>query len=109
MKKLDNVLKEYVSRASDDTLKLLAGRLTQRLAGDLPDALNVLSETHEMDRLLCSAKTADDLYDIVDDIQEHVERELSRRYRDDNVRQETTVETDASGRPVVRKKRFTPT
>ena len=106
MKKPETVLREYVNRATDDTLKYLAGRLTQRLAGDLPDALNVLSESHDMDRLMHSAKSADELYDLADAVQATVERELNKRYREDNGRQETAVEADENGRPAVRRKRF---
>ncbi len=109
MKKPETILREYVNRATDDTLKYLAGRLTQRLGGDLPDAFNVLSESHDMDRLMHSAKSADDLYDLADFVQESVERELTKRYRDDNGRQETTVEADGTGRPAVRRKRFSTT
>jgi hypothetical protein len=83
MKKPDTVLKEYCNRAPDEALRFLAGRLAQRLSGDLPEVLDCLSQSHDVDRLLFSAKTANDLYDVVDDVQEAVEREIARRYRED--------------------------
>ena len=101
MKKPETVLREYVSRANDDVLKFVAGRLTQRLSGDVPDALNALSENHEMDRLLVSARTANDLYDLIDTVQDYADRELTKRYRDDAPR----FDAD-EGNPASRRKRF---
>lgn len=80
MKKPENVIKEYVGKIPDDTVKLLTSRLSQRLLGDLPEALDVLSGTHEMDRLLSQPKTCDEFFDLTDLIQSAVEKEYDKRF-----------------------------
>ena len=79
MKKPDNSLKEYCVKLSEENLKFLAGRLTQRLSGDLPEVLNYLSGSREVDRLLASAETCYDLYDMIDAFQVIVIKECERR------------------------------
>jgi hypothetical protein len=79
MKKTETLLKEYVSKLSEDNLKFLAGRFTQRLPGDLAEAINFLSETNEMDRWLSSAKGSWDFYDMLDQVAKYVKREFDRR------------------------------
>ena len=80
MRKPDMFLREYVQKLSDDNLKFVTGRLTQRLAGDIPEALDFFSSSGDVDRWLSSAKTAWELYDMVDVAHDHVEREYSRRF-----------------------------
>lgn len=79
MKKLDTVLKEYVSRLSLDNLKYLAVRLEDRIGADLAEALEACSSCQDLDRWLSSAKSYTDLYDMVDTIQEYISRELGKR------------------------------
>ena len=79
MKKPDICLKEYCVKLSEENLKFLAGRLTQRLSGDLPEVLTFLSASREVDRLLTSAETCYELYDMLDAIQLVVVKECERR------------------------------
>ena len=79
MKKIETLLKEYVSKLSEDNLKFLAGRFTQRLPGDLAEAIDFLSETAEMDRFLSSAKGAWEFYDMLDQVAKYVEFDYDRR------------------------------
>ncbi len=79
MKKVDSLLREYVSKTSDDNLKFLNSRLSQRLQGDLPEALDFLSTTPEVDRWLGSSKNAWELYDNLDVLGYSVEKECERR------------------------------
>jgi len=79
MKKPEMVLRECVIRSSDETLKFLGGRLSQRLGGDIPEALEALSEMSEVDRLLSSARSAWDIFDVLDIVQDVVEREIRKR------------------------------
>jgi hypothetical protein len=58
MRKPDIYLKEYCQKLSDDNLKLLGNRLSQRMSGDLGDVLEFLSNNREMDRWLSSAQTS---------------------------------------------------
>lgn len=82
MRKLDTMLKDYVSKITNDNLKFLSERLNNRLNGDLAEALNFMSNNQELDRWLGAAKTCDDFYDLVDTAQEYVFREYDRRIPD---------------------------
>lgn len=77
--KKGDILKEYVSRLTDENLRFLDLRLKHRLTGDLADAVNLLSSSPDMDRHLSHSKGADDFYDALDAIQKAVERESRRR------------------------------
>lgn len=80
MKKPDMMLREYSTRLSDDNLKFVNGRLTQRLAGDLAEALDFMSNSNEMDRWFKSAVSCWDVYDMADLVQKNVEKEFVRRF-----------------------------
>lgn len=79
VKKKDLILKEFARSLSDDDLKWLSARLSQRLGGDLGDAMEALQTNAEMDRLLLGAKDADAFYDLADETAEYLERDLRRR------------------------------
>jgi hypothetical protein len=79
MKKLDTVLKEYTARLSVDNLKYLTLRLEDRIGADLAEALNAMSTCSDLDNWLSSAKSHAEFYDMVDNIQEYCQRELSKR------------------------------
>ena len=76
-----SVLREYVAELSDDDLKFLEGRLNQRLSGDIAEVLNFLEKNSKVDFVLSKGKSADDLYDAVDLIQEIVGVEVQNRPR----------------------------
>jgi len=80
MKKPENTLRDYAAKLTDDNLKFLSSRFTQRLSGDLPEALNQLSGSHEIDRYFASAKTCNEFYDLTDQLQSVLEKECDRRY-----------------------------
>jgi tripartite-type tricarboxylate transporter receptor subunit TctC len=77
MKKAE--LREYVSRLSDENLLFLHSRFTQRLVGDLPEALEFISKTPEMDRWFSSAGSSEEFYVMVDELNEYIEREKKKR------------------------------
>lgn len=82
MKKKDSVLREYVRALSEEDLKFLCSRLSHtygRRGGDVPHVVEFVQESAEMDRLFGSARDADHLYDLVDELQEYSEREIKRR------------------------------
>jgi hypothetical protein len=56
MKKPNIHLKEYCQKLSDDNVKFLYGRLTQRLGGDLAEAVDFLSSFRDLDRMLGSSE-----------------------------------------------------
>lgn len=79
MRKLDVILKEYVSQLVVDNLKFLSLRLDQRIGSDLAEALDAVSECQEIDKWLASAKSCDEFYNMIDTLQEYVDRELNKR------------------------------
>lgn len=79
MKKPDVLLREYVTKLSDDELDYLYVRFSQRLAGDVSECLTLVQKTHEVDRWLCSATSAVEFFDMVDKLAEFVEIETKRR------------------------------
>jgi len=84
MKKPDVYLKEYCQRLSDDNLKFLAGRLNQRLSGDVAEVLDFLCNVREIDRWLGSAHSSSDLFDMIDLVHTSVVREYDRRCNNSN-------------------------
>jgi hypothetical protein len=79
MKKPEVYLKEYCSKLSDDNVKFLVGRLNQRLGGDLAEAVDFLSGVREIDRWLGSAVDSNEFYDMVDLINNALNKEHDRR------------------------------
>ena len=70
MKKLEVHLKEYCARLSDDHLKKLQLSLSQRMSGDLAEALIFLGSFREMDKWFSSATSSSELYDMIDIVAE---------------------------------------
>jgi hypothetical protein len=82
MKKTDVLLKEYVVGLNTECLKNLSVSLDQRMGSDLADALNTIANHQELDRWLSSSKSCEELYDMIDKVQEYVDRELNKRLPD---------------------------
>lgn len=79
-KKKENVIvAEYVSSLSDSDLYWLHGRLAEQLCGDLADALDFLSATPEIDRLLSVTESADEVYYYCDMIREALQKEINKK------------------------------
>ena len=74
-----SVVVEYVSTLSEDELRLLTQRLTDRLQDDIPEALNMLSQSARIDQILVTAGSAWELFDFCDKIREVCTKECKRR------------------------------
>jgi hypothetical protein len=79
MKKPELYLKEYCQKLSDDELKFIGQRLSQRLSGDLPEVFDYFKEIKEIDRWLLSATTCDELFDMVDLVDAACQKETDKR------------------------------
>ncbi len=79
MKKTDIVLKEYASKLSVDVLKILSQKLENRVGSDVAEVLDAMSTCSDLDKWLASAKTCDELYDMIDLAQEYIDRELYKK------------------------------
>jgi|LSQX01.1.fsa_nt_gb hypothetical protein len=78
-KDLKTTVREFVARISDGELEWLFGRLTQKLSGDLPEALNFMGRDREMDTLLGSASSADEFFTICDQVTQQIQQECRRK------------------------------
>lgn len=67
-------------KLNDDDLGFLHIRLTQTVAGDRGEVLEFLSKDKNMDKILSSAATADDLFNMLEFVGEGVRREFGHRY-----------------------------
>lgn len=78
-KPIDTYLKEYCRRLSDDNLKFLNQRFTQKLLGDTAEVVDFLSSTKEIDKWFSSASSCEDFYDMLDHLQLIIEKEDETR------------------------------
>ena len=72
-------LVEYVGNLSDGDLYFLTGRLTDRLQGDLDEALEFMSKVRSIDALLYATESATELYALADQIRDLGQKECKRR------------------------------
>jgi hypothetical protein len=77
MKKI-NIL-EYVKKLTDDDLKFVNIRLSRRMGDDVGETIELLQEHPEIDKCLSTASSANDLFDMVDQIDNYIQQEVKRR------------------------------
>jgi hypothetical protein len=84
--KQEYLIREAVrQKLTDDDLKFLNSRLSQRYGGDLADCLTLIEDSYpDINRLLSSTVNADAVYDIVDSLQTAVQDEWKRRFAPSN-------------------------
>lgn len=74
-----NIVVEFVSSISDDDLKFLTSRLTERLQGDIAEAVEFMSHYKQLDAVLATAKSADDIFEFCDQVTDVLQKECKRR------------------------------
>ena len=79
MKQSDVVLTEYAKRLSDVDLSWLRIRCKQDVCGDKADIANFLSRDKDVDRLLLTSSSADDLFDMLEQAGNCIQQEYNRR------------------------------
>lgn len=79
MKNSDLYLKEYCQRLSDENLKFLTQRMSQKLSGDMAEVFDYFSNVREIDRWLVTAQSNDELFEMIDQIDLLMQRENDRR------------------------------
>ena len=79
----ESVIREFVRNNSDDEIRFLGMRLTERLQDDLAEVFNFISKSSarniKIDEMFRSTTTANDLYECCDVFQEILDEEASRR------------------------------
>lgn len=78
-KDLRSTVREFAETLSEGELETLTLRLTQRLQGDLSDALNLMSKFKPLDVHLGSAKSAVELFDTADKITQYLQQECKKK------------------------------
>ena len=79
MKDLKSTVREFSQSVSEGELEVLTMRLSQRLQGDLSYVLETMSRHRGMDSVLGSAKSAEELYDLVDEITKLLHQECKKK------------------------------
>ena len=74
-KQVADLVRNYVRTLTDNDLVWLDSRLHDRLGGDVAEAVNFMGKNIHMDKLLCTAMTAYELYDIVDLVEQYVQQD----------------------------------
>lgn len=74
-----NVLIEFSNSISDDDLKFLTSRLSEKLQGDMAEALEFMSHFKQMDTVLSAAKSGDEVFDLCEQVAEFLQRECKKR------------------------------
>ncbi len=78
--RFSDVVKEYSRKISDDDVRFLAMRLSQRIGADVAEAIELLQRNQELDHWLSLSKNANDLYDMIDLIDSTLQNEAKRRF-----------------------------
>lgn len=80
MKKNIDVLKEYTRRLSDDEIKFLNMRFSNKLSGDEAEAIDFISRNEEMNKFLGSASNSSDFFEILNQIDAYIQQETKKRF-----------------------------
>lgn len=81
MKNSDLFIKEYVKKLSEDDIKFLFSRLSEKMFGDAAEAINFLDKTNEFSKWFHSAKNSNELYDMLDKVFKYIEKEHNKRFQ----------------------------
>jgi hypothetical protein len=73
------VIAEYVSSLSEENLQNLTLRLTEKLCGDLGDALEEISKDKKMDSVFSDAESANDVFDLLDQVRDALHKECKKK------------------------------
>ncbi len=82
MKKIDTVLKEYVTKLPFDNLKYLYDRFDERVGPDLSEAIEFIAKNSDIDKFLGAAKDGEEFWAVVDLVSAAVVKEFARRTPD---------------------------
>lgn len=79
-KSVDQQIKEYIKKISEDDLKFLSQRLSQRLGGDLGEAMTLIQDRYpELNKVLSNTPNCSELYNVIDAIDRHVQDAASKK------------------------------
>lgn len=70
---------EFANSISEEDMRVLTLKLSERYSGDLAEALEFMSNHKQMDAMLSNTHSADELYDLCDQIRDVLQRECRKR------------------------------
>lgn len=79
MRKERTPVAEFVGALYDEDLKFVGLRFIEKYSGDMPDALNFISQFPEMDQYLAKTNSAIELFDLCDHIRDVTLKEAKKR------------------------------
>lgn len=74
-----NTVVEFANTLSEEDLRFLVSRLSERLQGDVAEALDFMSHFKQIDNMLSSARTGDELLNLCDQMAEVLQRECKKK------------------------------
>jgi len=80
MKKYVDMVKDYIKKLTDDDIDYIRDRLLRRIGSDVAEVVEMLQGNPEMDWWLTQAETADDFFDMVDQVDSLVQQEAKKRF-----------------------------
>lgn len=76
----NTVVLEFANTLSEEDLLFVTSRLSDRMTGDLAEAVDFLSKDKQMDLLLSSAQSGDEFFETCDQIRDLFQKECKRRF-----------------------------
>lgn len=74
-----NTVVEYAGKLSDEELRFIASRLTDRYHNDVPTALDRLSTSEVADSVLSTANSSGEFFALCDQFRDVLAKEAKRR------------------------------
>lgn len=76
----DQQIRECLKKVSEEDIKFLSGRLSQRLGGDLGEALTLVQDRYpELNKILSSAMKSVELYDLIDTLDRQIQEVTNKK------------------------------
>jgi hypothetical protein len=79
MKRPEVVLKEYCQKLSEENLKWIYNRVTQRLGGDIADVIEFVGNNREIDRWFQSVEDYQGLFNLIEEFAAAIQKEYEKR------------------------------
>ena len=89
--RLSDSIKEYARKLSDEDLRFLNMRLSQRIGADVAEAVELLQRNSDVDHWLGLSKSASDFYDMIDTVDVALQTEAKRRFSVHEAKKERVV------------------
>lgn len=74
-----DTIKEYARKLSDDDLRFIHMRLSQRIGADVAEAVEFMQRNADINYWLDTSKSANEFFDMIDAIDNATQNEVKRR------------------------------